>query len=101
MNSERSSGVATVMFTDVEASTDLTTRLGDDAADALFTAHHGIVRDLIAAHGGRNVESTGDGFMVPRPERAPRGFTRDNRFQARCRWFVELVGELDPASGLR
>ena len=64
MNSERASGIATVMFTDVEASTDTTTRLGDDAAAALFSAHDRVVRDLIAAHRGRNVESTGDGFLV-------------------------------------
>jgi class 3 adenylate cyclase/ABC-type oligopeptide transport system substrate-binding subunit/DNA-binding beta-propeller fold protein YncE len=64
MGHERSSGIATVMFTDVEASTDLTTRLGDDAAAALFTAHHKRVRDLIGEYHGRNVESTGDGFLV-------------------------------------
>ena len=64
MSPERSSGIATVMFTDVEASTDTTTRLGDDAASAIFKAHHKLVRGLIARHGGRNVESTGDGFMV-------------------------------------
>jgi peptide/nickel transport system substrate-binding protein len=64
MSRDRSSGIATVMFTDVEASTDTTTRLGDDAAAALFDAHHSLVRRLIADHGGRNVESTGDGFLV-------------------------------------
>jgi ABC-type oligopeptide transport system substrate-binding subunit len=52
------------MFTDVEASTDMTTRLGDDAAAPLFAAHDRIVRDQVAAHGGRHVRSTGDGFVV-------------------------------------
>ena len=58
------SGLATVMFTDLEASTDTTTRLGDDAAAALFAAHDRIVREQLAAHGGRNARSTGDGFLV-------------------------------------
>ena len=58
------SGIATVMFTDLEASTDTTTRLGDEAAAALFAGHDRIVREQLAAHGGRNVRSTGDGFLV-------------------------------------
>ena len=64
MSLQRSSRIATVMFTDVEASTATTTRLGDDAASALFAAHKRIVRELIREHDGRHVESTGDGFMV-------------------------------------
>jgi class 3 adenylate cyclase/ABC-type oligopeptide transport system substrate-binding subunit len=64
MSPQRSSGIATVMFTDVEASTDMTTRLGDDAAAPVFAAHDRIVRDQVAAHGGRHVRSTGDGFVV-------------------------------------
>ena len=64
MSPARSAGIATVMFTDVEASTALTTRLGDEAADALLSAHHRVVLERIAAHDGRNVESTGDGFLV-------------------------------------
>jgi YVTN family beta-propeller protein len=64
MNEQRTSGIATVMFTDVEASTDITTRLGDDAAASLFAAHDRIVREEVAAFGGRDVRSTGDGFLV-------------------------------------
>jgi adenylate cyclase len=52
------------MFTDVEASTDLTTRQGDAAAGRLFAEHDRIVRDRVAAHGGRRVRSTGDGVLV-------------------------------------
>ncbi|HSD76089.1 MAG TPA: adenylate/guanylate cyclase domain-containing protein, partial [Solirubrobacteraceae bacterium] len=52
------------MFTDVEASTDMTTRLGDDVAGPLFADHHRVVRDRIIAHGGRRIESTGDGFLA-------------------------------------
>ena len=64
MSSQRSSAVATVMFTDVEASTDLTTREGDLAAAALFDEHDRIVRDRVSAHRGRIVRSTGDGFLA-------------------------------------
>jgi YVTN family beta-propeller protein len=64
MNEKRTSGIATVMFTDVEASTDITTRLGDDAAASLLATHDTIVLDQVAASGGRDVRSTGDGFLV-------------------------------------
>ena len=64
MNEQRTSGIATVMFTDVEASTDITTRLGDDAAASLLATHNTIVLDQVTAHGGRGVRSTGDGFLV-------------------------------------
>ena len=64
MSTQRASGVATVMFTDVEASTELTTRQGDDAAGRLFAEHDRIVREQVAAHSGRHVRSTGDGFLV-------------------------------------
>jgi peptide/nickel transport system substrate-binding protein len=52
------------MFTDLEGSTETTTRLGDDEAASLFAQHDRIVRDAIAGHGGRQVRSTGDGFLV-------------------------------------
>ena len=52
------------MFTDVESSTDITTRLGDDAAASLLATHNTIVLDQVAAFGGHDVRSTGDGFLV-------------------------------------
>ncbi len=64
MSPTRPSGIATVMFTDLEGSTETTTRLGDDDAASLFAQHDRIVRDAFAAHGGRQVRSTGDGFLV-------------------------------------
>jgi YVTN family beta-propeller protein len=64
MNEQRTSGIATVMFTDVEASTDITTRLGDDAAASLLATHNTIVLEQVAAFGGHDVRSTGDGFLV-------------------------------------
>jgi YVTN family beta-propeller protein len=64
MTEQRTSGTATVMFTDVESSTDITTRLGDDAAASLLATHNAVVLDQVAAFGGHDVRSTGDGFLV-------------------------------------
>jgi YVTN family beta-propeller protein len=57
-------GVATIMFTDVEGSTALTTRLGDVKAKELIEAQRQLVRDQVVGHGGRVIDSIGDGFMV-------------------------------------
>jgi class 3 adenylate cyclase/streptogramin lyase len=57
-------GVVTIMFTDVEGSTDLTRRLGDEAARRTIDAYRMIVRAKLAAHDGREIDSIGDGFMI-------------------------------------
>ncbi|HEX6381550.1 MAG TPA: BTAD domain-containing putative transcriptional regulator, partial [Acidimicrobiia bacterium] len=57
-------GPVTVLFTDVEASTDLRTRHGDHAAQQLLRRHEEVVRDEVAAYGGVEVKALGDGFMV-------------------------------------
>ena len=64
MSPQRRTGIATVMFTDVEASTDTTTRMGNEAAGRVFAAHDRIIRDQVGAHGGRVIRSTGDGFVA-------------------------------------
>ena len=61
---ERDPGTRTVLFTDVVGSTTLTQRFGDDAALALLRVHDTIVRDALAASGGREVKHTGDGIMA-------------------------------------
>lgn len=57
-------GAITVLFTDVEGSTDLRTRLGDEAADELIGTHQELVREQVERHGGREIKWLGDGFMV-------------------------------------
>jgi hypothetical protein len=52
------------MFTDVEASTDTTTRMGNEAAARVFAEHDRIIRDQAGAQGGRLIRSTGDGFVL-------------------------------------
>lgn len=57
-------GVVTLMFTDVEGSTELATRLGDDEAQRLLTGERELVRSEVAKHGGREIDAIGDGFML-------------------------------------
>jgi class 3 adenylate cyclase len=61
---DRDPGIRTVMFTDIVDSTALTQRLGDEAAMAFLDVHDTIVRDALAALGGREVKHTGDGIMA-------------------------------------
>jgi DNA-binding SARP family transcriptional activator len=57
-------GPVTILFTDVEASTDLRTRRGDQAAQQLLRAHEEVVRSEVKKHGGHEIKALGDGFMV-------------------------------------
>jgi hypothetical protein len=57
-------GTRTFLFTDIVGSTELTQRLGDDASFQLVAVHDRIVRDALAANGGREVKHTGDGIMA-------------------------------------
>jgi len=58
------SGIAVVLFTDLVGSTEMRTRLGDVAADALQREHDRLVADAVEAHGGSVVKSTGDGLFA-------------------------------------
>jgi class 3 adenylate cyclase len=57
-------GTVTVLFTDIEGSTQLTEALGDAEWIRVLRAHNAIVRDQVAAHSGIEVKSQGDGFML-------------------------------------
>src|SRR5919109_3640303 len=57
-------GTVTVLFTDIVGSTDLVDRLGDERARALFRGHDGLLREVLAHHGGVEVKHHGDGLMV-------------------------------------
>jgi class 3 adenylate cyclase len=61
---ERDPAIRTILFTDIVDSIALTQRLGDDAAMAFLQVHDAIVRDALAAWGGREVKHTGDGIMA-------------------------------------
>jgi len=54
----------TVLFTDIEGSTSMMRRLGDDKGRAVLREHERIVREALKAHGGTEVKALGDGFMA-------------------------------------
>ncbi len=57
-------GTVTILFTDIEGSTAMTERLGDQRWLELLRGHNAIVRKRVAAHEGFEVKSEGDGFML-------------------------------------
>src|SRR6185503_19155908 len=57
-------GTVTIMFSDIEDSTVLTERLGDQAWQGLLRKHNSLIREQLKAHGGYEVKTMGDGFMV-------------------------------------
>ena len=57
-------GSVTIMFSDIEDSTPINERLGDQRWMELLRAHNAIIREQIAAHDGDVVKTAGDGFMM-------------------------------------
>jgi class 3 adenylate cyclase len=66
--------LATVLFTDIVDSTRRAAEIGDRDWHALLDAHDAVVRSQLARFRGREVNSTGDGFlaMFDGPQRAIR-----------------------------
>ena len=56
--------LATVLFTDIVASTEKAAALGDRAWGDLLAKHHTIVRTHLARYRGREVDTAGDGFFA-------------------------------------
>jgi hypothetical protein len=54
----------TFLFTDIEGSTALLGRLGDDDYAQLLAGHHALIRSALAAHGGGEVDTQGDAFFA-------------------------------------
>jgi eukaryotic-like serine/threonine-protein kinase len=54
----------TVAFTDIEGSTEMLERLGENRWMEVMSIHSRIVRDCVGEHGGDVVKSQGDGFMI-------------------------------------
>lgn len=53
-----------VMFTDLEDSTSMTTRLGDAKALHLLHVHNAMTRNALRSYAGREVKHLGDGIMA-------------------------------------
>ena len=60
-------GTVTILFSDIEGSTELNARLGDVRWLELLRMHHAIVRREVRQHGGFEVKAQGDGFMIALP----------------------------------
>jgi len=57
-------GTVTILFSDIEGSTQMTERLGDQRMQQVLRGHNDIVRHQVAAYEGFEVKSLGDGFML-------------------------------------
>jgi class 3 adenylate cyclase len=57
----------TVLFTDIQGFSDLTSSVGDQEALDALKRHNQIVRAQIQNHGGTEIKYQGDGFMVAFP----------------------------------
>jgi len=57
-------GNVTLFFSDIEDSTGLNERLGDDTWVRVLAAHDSLVRNRVERYRGQVVKTSGDGFMV-------------------------------------
>jgi pimeloyl-ACP methyl ester carboxylesterase/class 3 adenylate cyclase len=56
--------LTTVLFTDIVSSTERASELGDRRWRELLEEHYGLVRELLERFRGREVSTTGDGFLA-------------------------------------
>ena len=61
------SGTVTFLFTDIEGSTRLLDELGETAYAAVLSDHRRVVRAACSRHGGIEVDTQGDAFLVAFP----------------------------------
>jgi class 3 adenylate cyclase len=57
-------GIVTIVFTDVEGSSELVRDLGDHQAHPILRRHDDTVRQVLSDHDGIEVERAGDAFML-------------------------------------
>jgi DNA-binding NarL/FixJ family response regulator len=62
--SETDRVLATVMFSDIVSSTERAAEIGDRRWRELLDRHDALIRQELARHGGREVKTTGDGFLA-------------------------------------
>lgn len=56
--------LATLLFTDIVGSTTMLERIGDKAWRELLLAHNAAIREQLDHHRGRELDTTGDGFLA-------------------------------------
>ncbi|MDX6474660.1 MAG: hypothetical protein QOH95_171 [Gaiellaceae bacterium] len=64
MTPDLPTGTVTFLFTDVKGSTKLLHEVGDRRYAELLAAHHRLLREVWARHGGVEVDTAGDAFFV-------------------------------------
>ncbi len=52
------------LFTDIEGSTGLLRRVGAEVYAGVLADHHALIRSALAAHGGAELNTAGDGFFA-------------------------------------
>jgi class 3 adenylate cyclase len=57
-------GTVTMLFTDIELSTQLAHSLGTDAWASVLDRHNVIIREALAKHGGVEIRTAGDSFFA-------------------------------------
>jgi len=60
-------GTLTIVFSDIESSTEMAAAMGDASWMRVLAAHNDIIRRRVAEYGGRDIKSQGDGFMLSFP----------------------------------
>lgn len=60
----RSEGTVTIVFTDIESSTELAQSVGDERWFSVLSRHDDVLRKTVAAHSGNVIKSQGDGYML-------------------------------------
>jgi class 3 adenylate cyclase len=80
-------GTVTFLFTDIEGSTELLKQLGERYGEVLGE-HRRLVRDILGAAGGVEIDSQGDAFFFafPRAREAVGGAVEVQRAHARHEW---------------
>jgi len=66
IKTELPSGTVTILFSDIEGFTSYIEK-GDDYAYEILQTHHQIIREQLKRHGGTEIKTYGDGFMVAFP----------------------------------
>lgn len=60
-------GTLTIVFSDIENSTQSAIELGDERWVAVLGTHNAVIRRSVARHGGTEIKAQGDGFMLSFP----------------------------------
>jgi class 3 adenylate cyclase len=60
-------GTITILFSDIESSTEMAMALGDTKWFAVLKEHNDIIRRHLARYEGREIKAQGDGFMLTFP----------------------------------